>query len=128
MEFDGSGFPAKWKISVSHSEVSQLSDAAWMASEAVPNEVTAACSAAMAYIEAVDFVGGNNGVDIYGSGVAGFVAVLPHGITLRDVVTMVEYVAAGHWLLQAKLLSALFNWGIHVLGSPRGSIHADEDG
>ncbi len=127
MQFDNSGFPASWKLTLSHNEVGQLSDGAYMAAQGVPSAVTAVCEAAMTYVSLVDYIGGNNGVDIYGSGLAGFTCVLPRGVTFATVAKFVGYAALGQWSVQAQLLYSLGSWIVHGFGADRGSIRANED-
>jgi len=123
VEFDNNGWPVKWKLSLSHQEVDRIGDIAFLVASGAPGPVAAVCAAASAFISVVDHIGGNNGVDIYGTGLAGFIAVWPHGISMEDAITFLGYASAGLWGLQVALIRRIAGG---LFGAPRGSLRADE--
>jgi hypothetical protein len=83
---------AAWKISLTHQEVQELSKGGAIASQLIPVPwVRAAILAAIAYVKAVDAIGGNKGVDITGVVGTSQMLVTPRGSI--DIIHLIEVVA-----------------------------------
>lgn len=84
-----------WKLTLSEADVQALSQSATFASDFIPDpEVLLAVTFAIGFIESVDSLGGNNGVDI--SGILGTptIIVTPHGVfNIMQAIQIVNGVA-----------------------------------
>jgi len=118
-----SGSIAAWNASLNHAEIERASDAAFLVSLGASPEIAAVISAAVGYVQAIDAVGGNNGVNI--TGVGGNIIVTPPGIPIiSDAIILITGVINGAFNVVAGIINTVVGGLIHapiIGGAPRSS-------
>ena len=109
-----SGTVGAWQLSMTHDDVGHVSDVAYLAAASIPPPVDGYVAAAAAYLEAVDFVGGNQGVNITGVGTV--IVATPAGIPIVGILEqVVSAIGSG--------LASVVSGAVSILKAGLGLIH-----
>ena len=118
---------AAWNASLTHEDVGKCRDAALLIGLGAGPEIAAALVVSQGYLETIDLIGGNNGVNI--SGVLGAMIVTPAGIPIiGEAFQFLSGIINGAANIIATAASAIFHGFGHVFGfAGRGQLHANEN-
>jgi hypothetical protein len=128
-----SGTVEAFNVFLAHDDVVHVTDVAYLTSLAaaqVPPPVGEAIAGvlvtAASYIQAIDFLGGRNGVNVSAVAGAGMI-VTPAFVPADRLIELINAIFRGAW----DIVRGIINVPISILpkigiGTPRGELHADE--